>query len=274
MIKRLLFIFLMVTTIPIVDAHTFDTSSQAVAATSPVTLSYTAGSNSTVLVVGLAINSLTARAGGAPTYNGIPLTQANVTQTAASEVAAELWYLLNPPTGSAFTISVPNTGTFSIRVIASTYNASAGYSSALDIAGGWTGSTANPSNSLTTTVNGDAIVDIMGNSKNTAETANNQVLLFANDEGNWNTAAQYALQATAGAITFTHTIAIPNDWGHIMAAFKEVDTSPPNVTSNTNNVFVSNRSLVTLNASITDYLGGSGVKNATVNVSGINTTIN
>lgn len=51
-----------------------------------------------------------------------------------------------------------------------------------------------------------------------------------------------------------------------------VDGTPPSVTSNTNNVYVLNGTLLTLNATITDAL--SGVKNATVNVSAVNSTIN
>lgn len=46
----------------------------------------------------------------------------------------------------------------------------------------------------------------------------------------------------------------------------------PSVISNTNQVFITNNSLIVLNATIID--AGSGVKNATVNVSAINSTIN
>lgn len=52
----------------------------------------------------------------------------------------------------------------------------------------------------------------------------------------------------------------------------KVDGTPPQVTSRTNNIYVKTGSLLTLNASITDAT--SGVKNATVNVSGVNSTIN
>lgn len=51
-----------------------------------------------------------------------------------------------------------------------------------------------------------------------------------------------------------------------------VDGTPPQVISNTNNIYVATGTILTLNASITDALGG--VMNATVNVSGINSTIN
>lgn len=51
-----------------------------------------------------------------------------------------------------------------------------------------------------------------------------------------------------------------------------IDNTAPSVTSNTNYVSVANGSIITLNASITEAL--SGVKNATVNVSAINSTLN
>ena len=50
------------------------------------------------------------------------------------------------------------------------------------------------------------------------------------------------------------------------------DTTAPDVTAITVGVWAANNSVVTLNASITDEL--SGVKNATVNVSAINSTLN
>ncbi|MCZ7381843.1 MAG: PGF-pre-PGF domain-containing protein [Candidatus Methanoperedens sp.] len=51
-----------------------------------------------------------------------------------------------------------------------------------------------------------------------------------------------------------------------------IDDTPPSVTSNTNNIYVLNGSAPSLNATITDL--GAGVKNATVNISAINSTIN
>ena len=208
-------------------ALTFDTKAQGISNSNPVVLSYTCGANAKVLVVGLVIQDLYGDwEGGAPTYNGIAMTQADSTQTGGIEVVVEMWYLLNPPTGAAYNISIPNASNLYIRVIASSYNSD--LSVALDVADGWYGPTANPSNSVTTTVDGDAIVDIMGNALNTAETGRNQTLLYATDEGTWNSAAQYALQATAGSITFTHTIAAAG-WGHIIAAFKEVSAVAPTI---------------------------------------------
>jgi len=204
-------------------ALTYDTKAQKVAATNPVVLSYTCGANAKVLVVGLVVNSLFIRSEDDPTvtYNGVAMTAVS-RQAAATEVTAELWYLINPLTGAAYNISIPNDNSSNIRVIASSYISSGDVS--LDVSSAEKGTTANPSRSVTTTVDGDAIVDIMASSLDTAETGNNRTLLYSNDEGNWNSASQYALQATLGAITFTHTIAAAN-WGHIVAAFKETITA-------------------------------------------------
>jgi hypothetical protein len=208
-------------------ALTFDTKAQGISNSNPVVLSYTCGANAKVLVVGLAIQDEMQEGGwGTPTYNGIAMTQAAVTRQAVSEVTVEMWYLINPPTGAAYNISVPNDPGYYIRIIASSYNSDLNV--ALDVTGGWVGSTANPSKSVTTTVDGDAVVDIMANSYNSAETERNQTLLYATDEGTWNSAAQYALQATAGLITFSHTIAAA-DWGLIIAAFKEVSAAEPTI---------------------------------------------
>jgi len=206
-------------------ALTLDTKAQAISNSNPVVLSYTCGANAKVLVVGLAIeDSLGSGGWGVPTYNGIAMTQVGSIQS--GDVFAELWYLLNPPTGAAYNISVSNSENLNVRIIASSYNSDLNV--ALDVYGIWAGITANPSKSVITTVDGDAVVDIMGNDLNTVETGRNQTLLYATDEGTWNSASQYALQATAGSITFTHTIAAA-DWGFIIAAFKEVSAAEPTI---------------------------------------------
>lgn len=216
----ILIIILLSSAYPSSAQHSFDAKGQTSGSSAnPVTLSFTTTSGTTVLVVGLAMRSVSARAGGAPTFNGVALTQANTTKVAASEVSAELWYLLDPPIGT-YTISVPNSGGLTMTLMASSYKAASGKTSALDVAGGWVGNTVNPSNNLITTTYGDAVVDIMAHGLNTAETGRNQVLLYATDQGQWNTAGQYALQTTAGSITFSHTIAADN-WAHLMVSFKE-----------------------------------------------------
>jgi hypothetical protein len=200
--------------------YTYSNSSQAVGTTNPRVLAYTCAAGVHLLVIGLGSRS-GARTGGTPTYNGIAMTQAGTTATQTT-VSSEIWYLLNPPTGVSYNISVPNTGALSVRIIASSYIPDENYIYALDVATQGVGTTANPSLSLTPSVNGCVIVDMMCNELNTADTARNQTLLFTTDEGVWNTAAMYALQPTAGLITFTHTIGADN-WGMNLASFKQIN---------------------------------------------------
>ncbi len=203
-------------------AHTLDTSAKAATlqTTNPATLSYTAGAGTTVLVVMLA-HTQTSRTGGVPTYNGVAMTQVGSEVLNAQEVGAEMWYLINPPTGAAYTISVPNGGGIGIRIYAATFKAGAGNTSALDVSNSTNVDAANPSLTLTTTVNGAAVVGILADGLSTVPTARSHTLISNADEGQWVNEAQYALQANLGLITLSHTIAV-DDVAMIVAAFKPV----------------------------------------------------
>ena len=199
----------------------YSNSSQTVGTGNPQTLSYTCAAGVKLLVVGIGCRS-GARAGTAPTYNSVAMTQAGTTRT-STNVSSELWYMLNPPTGSAYTISVPNTGAINVRIIASSYTADPNFSYELDQTNGNTGTGANPSVSVTNTSDGDVVVDMMCHELNTAETGRNRTSLFATDEGVWNTAAQYYLETTGGsAAAMSHTIAA-DAWGLCVASFKQVN---------------------------------------------------
>jgi hypothetical protein len=208
-------------------AHTFDTKARGTGTGKPQTLSYTCGSGATLLVLGIVVAGTTARAGGAPTYNGVSMTQVDTVRT-AGETNCEMWYLVNPSTGSAYSISVPNTGGKTLYLIASSYIAQSGYTSALDVYTGTakTSNTANPSLSVTTTVDGDVVVDILGDGYSSKPTANSHVLLYSTDDGSYSDNAQYALQASAGSITLSWTCSA-DDYCMIVGAFKEVVNVPP-----------------------------------------------
>lgn len=205
----------------VLAAHTFDTSARSsLQTTNPATLSYTAGSGTTVLVVMLA-HTQASRTGGAPTYNGITMTQVDGEVLNQQEVGAEMWYLIDPPTGSAYTISVPNTGAGSIRIYGASFKAQSGYTSALDVSNTTNTDTANPSLTLTTTVNGAAVIDILADGDPDVPTGRSHTLIGSADENQRTNEAQYALQATAGLITLSHTIP-SDDVAMIAVAFKEV----------------------------------------------------
>jgi hypothetical protein len=132
--------------------------------------------------------------------------------------------MLAPPTGSAYSISVPNTGLIDIYCVASSYKAGTGKTSAFDVKNSGTGATLNPSNAVTTTVNGDVIVQVLGDGTNTAPTAYSHTLLYSTDDGLYSDNHQYALQASLGLITLSWTVAA-DDWGIITGAWKEI--APP-----------------------------------------------
>ena len=62
-------------------AHTFDNNLRFVGNTSPLTAAYTCGADARLLVVGVTYQGYL-RGGGAPTYNGVALTQADETRLA------------------------------------------------------------------------------------------------------------------------------------------------------------------------------------------------
>lgn len=207
-------------------AHTLDTSAQISAATTnPQSASYTCGANATLLVVSLIYANGTRT--GAPTFNGVALTQADQTRKAASnpEACAELWYLLAPPVGSAYTVSVPNPNGLSLEVCISSYIAQAGYSSMLEMAsGGQNNASANPSVSLTTKIAGDVLVAVVASGHDTwAPSAQGGTALYNTDNGTWGGGHQYYLQAAAGLKAMSWTQA-SDDWGLVVAAFAEVRT--------------------------------------------------
>ena len=204
-------------------AHTYDTKLRFTGAASPLNSDYTCAAGVTVLVVSVVTAGSTNRAGGNPTFNSVTLSQADILRKYATspETSCELFYLLDPPTGSAYQISVPNTGTKTLYVVASSYKAQSGYASALDQQNGNTGNTANPSVSVTTTVNGAVIVGVMGNGLTSVPTGRSGTILYETDNGQHIDAAQYYLQAAAGAWATSWTIAA-DDWCVCVAAFKEV----------------------------------------------------
>lgn len=207
-------------------AHTFGNVSALQNHTAdPATFSFTPDAGSTVLVLFIIGVTSTDRTGGAPTFNGVAMTQADSTRKAASapETTTELWYLLSPPITTA-NISIPNTGVLQLRSIAATGKAGAGTTSALDVANGGSGTSINPSVSVTTNVNGDIIFAGIGSGANTwAPTSQDGTILSNFDGGNYGGGAQYLLQPTAGTQAMGWAFsAATDDWAAVVAAFKEV----------------------------------------------------
>ena len=199
--------------------HTYQSKSYIFDNANPTLVAITPAAGATLLVVGITKWSPAARAGGAPTFNGDPMTMVGTAES-STETYIELWYLIDPSIG-AFNISVPNTNTDDIALHASVYAAQAGYTTEFDVKNQTSAEAGSPTINITPTANGDAVIDITASGDGTWPSAWSQTLLYRNDHGGWVDGSQYALQAVAGLLTFSWTI--PNDdWSIIVAAFKEV----------------------------------------------------
>jgi hypothetical protein len=204
-------------------AHTFDTKAQISGATNPVTGNYTCGVGTTLLVLGIVAGGGTARAGGTPTYNGVAMTEvySGIKAVSSPETVVDMYYMLAPPTGSSLQISIPNTGTLSLWCCASSYKAQTGYTSAYDTKHSATGTSTNPTDDVTTTVAGDAIVQVLGDGRNAVPTANSDVLLYKTLHSTYSDDHQYKLPSDYGLNTVSWSC-LSDDWAIITGAWKEV----------------------------------------------------
>jgi hypothetical protein len=157
------------------------------------------------------------RTGGTPTYNGVALT---IAAGISGGTTIELWYLLNPSTGAAYQISVPNSASINLCIQASSYKAQSGYTSVLDVKSSGSGVSANPSKSVTTTANGDVIVANLYDSYDSAPTAQSGTNLNRTDNDGFSDSNQYKLQVTAGVWASSWTISY-SAWLIGVVAFKE-----------------------------------------------------
>ena len=183
----------------------------------PVVLSHTTVANTKLLVVGIMTSTTTKRTGGAPTFNGVAMTQVGSTIVGAAECTAELWYLSNPSIGT-YNVSVPNSGATTVTVIASSYVNASASGAILDNSWSTNTTTANPSLTAVGVANG-VCVNVFGSGYTSPATANSQTLLYKTDEGAWSSHAQYALTPTSGNYVFSWTIA-SDDVAFIVGAFK------------------------------------------------------
>lgn len=204
-------------------SHTFDTKQlTAESSASPVTDNYTCGATATLLVFHITTTGSTARAGGAPTFNGVALAQAGTAQYSGAEGWAEIWYMLAPPAGTSYAVSVPNTSVENVHVAISSYISSTG-ESAFDTTGQGSGTTTTPTVTITPTADGAVIVDSMFTGDRDDPTANTATLLYSNDTGSEGNACQYLAQATAAAFAMAYTTR-SDDWAIVGASFVTVTT--------------------------------------------------
>jgi len=197
------------------------------AATSPITsATYTPPSGATAVVLMMIVAGATDRAGGAPTYGGVTMTQANTTQKAAAspEASVEVWYVCGEATPSSGTFVIPNTGTRSISYVGSCCKTGAGFTSAFDVAIGSNGTSTTPSaTSMTTTTNGSIVFAAAASGMQTwAPIGYAGAPIFDVDLGAIGGGGQYVFKTTAGNQTMSWSQGTSDDWGAVAVAFKPV----------------------------------------------------
>ena len=207
-------------------AHTYDTKANIARINSdPITTNYTCGADATLLILSLVIGGSTDRTGGAPTYNSIAFTQAGTNQKAASspETVVELWYLLNPPTGSSYQISIPNSGTVYITSEISSYKAASGYNSKLKETSSATGTSTNPTGPTHTGLfSGDVLVAVVGSGGDSWNGTANKTSLYTVDNGTYGNASQYFLSISTTNTALSWTFATSEDWAICSVSFTEI----------------------------------------------------
>ena len=186
----------------------------------PKTLSYICGASCKLLVLLIIGASTAARGGGAPTYNGVAMTQAGSAQAGSAECNSELWYLFNPATGSAYDISVPNSDSLSLRLQAESFS---GTGAQLFGTPQQTGvSSATPSLTINSVPAGGVCVSVLGHGCKNPPTARSHIVIYETDEGAYSTNGQSGLIAVLGNVTMSWTLAVSDNVAMIMAAFEEV----------------------------------------------------
>lgn len=210
-------------------AHTYGgggrlPASGTTTSSNPVTVSLNLPAGTTVLWLGIVAGGTTARAGGSPTFNGVALTAANPKTNAGGtpETCAEDWYLLDPPTGSSFTLSIPNSGALALTAIYGYASAASGKTSAFDNDINTPGNSTNPSTSLTVT-DGAIWFGLIGNGAQTwSPTARSGTQIADWDAGSWGPGGQYGLKSGTGSQTVSWTFGTSEDWVILATSFKEV----------------------------------------------------
>lgn len=200
------------------------TKTQGYSQANPVTMTFDCAGGD-LLVLGLGVYAVD-RTGGAPTYDGVPMTASPEGQVRhiADQSGVEMWYLVSPAAGNNV-ISIPNTGT---RFLTPTASAWSGVDTVdpFDTSNSGSALSANPSVAVTTAAANELIIDVMMDMHNDAPTGNSHTLIFSVDQGSWSDNAQYTLDDGTAGVTFTWTV--PSDhWSMIVCAFNPLGVEPP-----------------------------------------------
>ena len=188
--------------------------------TTPVTDTFTVGADARLLVYSIMTKTSSTRT-GTPTYNGNGLTEAINLGDTGGEGTAELWYMINPPTGSDYAVSVPNAGTDEVNLVISSYTPATENATYVFVnATGTSSTTANPSIAITPAASGDVIVTAFFSGYKTVAGGNSDTLLYKRDTGGEGYGSQFKITSDATEQTLTWTQG-SDDLQLVAAAFTE-----------------------------------------------------
>ena len=196
--------------------------------TNPNVLSFTCNTGAKLLVCFL-FNNDAERTGGDPTYNSLPMTDSGAGYVIHTECGISIWYLIDPPTGSAYDISFPNSGGSNIQISAACFIPAAGKTAAKDKHASATGLTDDPSLTLTS-VGANALVlgGLASGDRDVPSAGTNFTLIHTYDAGNQVWGSERWLDAgAAGNKTVGILTVRADDWGLIGLSFIEATSATP-----------------------------------------------
>lgn len=199
----------------------------------PTTVNFTPGTGAGLLVVGVTCASAAERWVTTPTvtYGGAALTQINTFQSAAAapEAAIQLWYLLNPSTGTSYPVTLAG-GDASTHLTVASFSPSTGYGFIFNSSIRASGTSINP----TATINaswGNVVIGMMytgiATPPTAAETKPGVICASGNNFGAYGSTMQYYLPPNTfvGNVSLWYNLASDN-WGVINANFQQTPGTP------------------------------------------------
>ena len=200
-----------------------DTSTQGtLGAADPLTLNHTCSAATTLLVAVVFLRDTAARTGGALTYNGVTMTDSGQGQVVPVENASvEVWYLINPPTGSSYALNAPNTALLSGTISAMSFESTG--DAALDNSNSATGTSTAPTVSVTMgNANGLMVGGLGSGDRDVPSAGGAYTLVHTDDAGNQVWASEYDLDSGAsGGVTVDFTTPHSEDYAIIGVGFYE-----------------------------------------------------
>lgn len=177
------------------------------------------------LILSLKVVGATDRAGGSPTLGSFTFTSRNSPQKAAAspEAGIEHWELLNVVEPGTYTLTVPNTGALTVFVELDTITSEGG-SIEFEASAGANATGTNPSPGAVTRSSWPgnfSYAATAGGWQTWAPSAQVGTAIHNTDDGAHGCGRQY-LEGGVGTLTLSWTFATSEDYGAIVATYREV----------------------------------------------------